>query len=466
LLRTSPGLTSNREGRHRVVAEDPASNGILDHLDLAVVLVDRDARAAPGASRACADLLGATPRPGQDLGELLRPLDARRYEDLAAAVEQICDDLLPEDVALAQLPAEWELPDGRSLGARGQVVREASGAITGVLLVFEDVTAAARARRQARLDRLLLKVLHHRVAFRHFVADVRAMVAGASRPEVDLVTRRRAVHTIKGAAAAWGIDAITGRAHRIESEADFSAPRLRELEAELDALLSAHADLLGFDGVGVDGGPSAGSTADTSMARAADLLGPVRSFVAGIAERLGKRVSFSITGEDVAVDVEAMGPVLRAVPHLLGNAIDHGIEHPADRGVKPMTGRLDLRVIRGSSGWRVEVEDDGRGLALDRLIARAEALGIVGPATLDGLSTAECLEVVLVDGVTDAPSATEVSGRGVGMSAVRAAVSEVGGGLSLITSEGEGTLVVATIPDRQRHGWRLDPGQLPMGPGR
>src|SRR5690606_12046158 len=77
---------------------------------------------------------------------------------------------------------------------------------------------------------------------------------------------------------------------------------------------------------------------------ASDLLGPVERYAYDVAARLGKTIHVRLGGMDVSVDVDRMRPVLRALPHLIHNAIDHGIEPPSERGGKPQLGCLSIEL--------------------------------------------------------------------------------------------------------------------------
>ena len=167
-----------------------------------------------------------------------------------------------------------------------------------------------------------------------------------------------------------------------------------------------------------------------------------------IAGRLGKEVDVLLEGAAVEADKTLVDGLSEPLLHLLRNALDHGIEPPAEREAagKPRAGRIVLRASRDGAGIVVEMSDDGRGMDPDRLRAAAVARGLLDPASAAALDDAAALELVFRPGFSTAGRVTEVSGRGVGMDAVRAAVEALGGRVGLLSAPGAGTTVRLTLP--------------------
>lgn len=161
---------------------------------------------------------------------------------------------------------------------------------------------------------------------------------------------------------------------------------------------------------------------------------------------LGKEVDFRVEGRDVELDRDVLEELVDPLVHLLRNAIDHGLESRAEREAagKPARGRLELVVVRERSSVRIEVRDDGRGIAREKVIERARALGIEVP---DGEVTDEVvLRLLSHPGLTTAQQVSGVSGRGVGMDAVVNRIRALGGAVGLQTSPGVGTTFSLRLP--------------------
>jgi two-component system chemotaxis sensor kinase CheA len=178
------------------------------------------------------------------------------------------------------------------------------------------------------------------------------------------------------------------------------------------------------------------------------VTGRLRRIVRDVATALGKQVELDVEGEDVAVD-KAVNEALRdPLLHLVRNAVDHGIERPAERlaAGKPATGRLQVKAFHAGGRVHVEVRDDGRGVDVDRLVAGALDAGVLSPAEAADLGGEAALELMFRPGLTTKTEITSVSGRGVGMDVVRANLEQIGGSIAVSSSPGRGTAFAINVP--------------------
>ncbi len=171
-------------------------------------------------------------------------------------------------------------------------------------------------------------------------------------------------------------------------------------------------------------------------------------YVRDLARRAGKRVELVLEGQDTELDRSVIEQIGGPLMHLVRNAIDHGIEPPEERerAGKPAAGRLCLAAFQEEEGIVVVVEDDGRGIDTDRVRQKAVALGILSPEAAGRLSEEEAVELIFHPGLSTAQEVTEVSGRGVGMDAVRAGVQALGGSVEVETRRGQGTRFLLRLP--------------------
>jgi two-component system chemotaxis sensor kinase CheA len=167
-----------------------------------------------------------------------------------------------------------------------------------------------------------------------------------------------------------------------------------------------------------------------------------------VARRTGKQVDVAISGADIEIDRSLLEDLADPVLHVLRNAVDHGIEPPAERiaAGKPATGRVAFAARRERDRIVVEISDDGRGMDPARLRASAVARGALTAAEAAALPDAEALLLACLPGVSTAREVTEVSGRGVGMDAVKRTVEALGGRLELSSQPGRGTRLVLRMP--------------------
>jgi two-component system chemotaxis sensor kinase CheA len=167
-----------------------------------------------------------------------------------------------------------------------------------------------------------------------------------------------------------------------------------------------------------------------------------------LSHELGKQVALTIEGHDVALDrllVDELGELL---VHLIRNALDHGLETPAERqkAGKPSTGTLALSAKLEGAQVLVRVADDGRGLDLSRIVAKAVASGRLTPQEAERLPADRALELIFAPGVSTTDRATRLSGRGVGLDAVKSRVDALGGFVHVESTPGQGTSFELRFP--------------------
>lgn len=180
----------------------------------------------------------------------------------------------------------------------------------------------------------------------------------------------------------------------------------------------------------------------------ADLFARVPRLVRDLARQLGREVQVHIEGETLEADRDVLETLSEPLMHLVRNALDHGAEDPSARrdAGKPATASLFLRARRAGETLVIEVEDDGRGLDTGALRRRAVAGGQVTEAEAAALSDEQAAALVFLPGLSTAASLTTVSGRGVGMDAVRSAAEAAGGRVSIASRPGLGTCVSLSLP--------------------
>ncbi|MGF3021763.1 chemotaxis protein CheA [Methylobacterium aquaticum] len=170
-----------------------------------------------------------------------------------------------------------------------------------------------------------------------------------------------------------------------------------------------------------------------------------------IARGLGKEVALTLEGEATEVDRDVAEGLFEPLLHLLRNAVDHGIEPPETRvrAGKPAAGRIRLRAESRGERIVVSVSDDGRGLDPDLIRARAAARGLMTPAALAALDEAGVIALIFTPGFSTAAAIGTVSGRGVGMDAVRDAASRLGGACTVESRPQQGTTIRLSLPRAQ-----------------
>jgi two-component system, chemotaxis family, sensor histidine kinase and response regulator WspE len=170
--------------------------------------------------------------------------------------------------------------------------------------------------------------------------------------------------------------------------------------------------------------------------------------VRDLARVLGKQVRLSIVGEDTQVDRDILEKLDAPLGHLLRNALDHGIELPADRlaAGKPVEAVLRIEARHSAGRLQLIVADDGRGIDLERLRATVVQRKLSNAETVATLKEAELLEFLFLPGFSMKEAVTEISGRGVGLDVVQNVLKQVRGTVRVTTRCGEGTRFQLELP--------------------
>jgi two-component system sensor histidine kinase and response regulator WspE len=187
------------------------------------------------------------------------------------------------------------------------------------------------------------------------------------------------------------------------------------------------------------------------ISRMRPLADGIRGFprlVRDLARTLGKQVRFEVRGEQTGVDRDILDKLEAPLSHLVRNAVDHGLETPAERAAagKPETGEVRLEARHRAGMLHITLTDDGRGIDIERLRARAIARGLVAKQVADQLTELELLEFLFLPGFSTKDQVTEISGRGVGLDVVQSLVKAVGGSVRVATQPGRQTVFTLQLP--------------------
>lgn len=169
--------------------------------------------------------------------------------------------------------------------------------------------------------------------------------------------------------------------------------------------------------------------------------------VRDLARELDRRVHVSLSGQETQIDKYLVERMMDPVLHLVRNAVSHGLETPAERiaAGKPPDGTVSLTARASGEMVTIEIADDGRGVVVDRVLARAAQAGLAVPRATDIDDTA-LLDLLCSPGFSTRDEADRVSGRGFGMAVVRRTVQEMGGALRMVSRPGHGTSFTIELP--------------------
>jgi chemotaxis protein histidine kinase CheA len=397
-------------------------------------------------------------------------LDSQKSEWFQVVYNQVFEDVFPEETSLGQLPDRFKVGD-RTLQFKGRALRDEAGKVRAVLCSVTDITALERAEIENLEHRTLIKILKSPQAFSDFISDVRNSVASMEKMYTtrDQTGIRRIMHTLKGNFGCFDIVAISRLIHNIEEKETISLDDIVAVRQATQSFLQKYFDVLRMD---YDGNqPITHSVPDATIVEleamlsqearishqdlldrirtlrlksVKELMGPIDDLVAQASDRLGKSVSFEVIGDDLRIDADVIKPVIEVLPHLLKNAIDHGIEPEYERGSKSAQGALSVRFEPSPTGLRLSIIDDGRGLDAVAIERKARQKGLL--KSNETPTPEQIIQFIFLDDFSTAETISEISGRGVGMAAVRAAVQKCKGTIAVKSQTGEGCTFLIEIP--------------------
>jgi two-component system chemotaxis sensor kinase CheA len=434
---------------------------VLDNVGQGFLTINPDGSVSAERSAIAAKWLGGY-LPGKKIWELLGELEPAGADWFRVAWEAIVDDVLPLDMAIDQLPKRWTA--GKSTFALEYRPLVVVGKLAQVLLVMSDVTAQLEReqleREQQDFLRIFQGLLKDKKGFQEFFSEADELVAKIVNSEPSLVELHRLVHTVKGNCALFGVSAVAGFCHELETRMLDTGRGLtggdREELGRMWGTFASHLHgLLGSERTNqvevdqeeyaavlgaLDGNGEREEIAlrikgwqfETAQVRLSRLAEQTRA----IGARLGKgALNVVIEPNDVHLLPASWAAFWSSFTHVIRNAIDHGIESADERlaAGKPAAGQIRLTTELVDDDFLVKIADDGRGIAWNRVRDRAAAAGLPH-------DTNEALvEALFQDGLSTKEVLSEFSGRGIGMGAVRATCRKMGGSVQVTSTEGQGT---------------------------
>jgi two-component system, chemotaxis family, sensor kinase CheA len=429
---------------------------ILDSLGQGILVFGSDGLTLPVYSQICEKLFGES-LAGRPIENVLG-FESDEASVFANWREAVFAEMLDFTDLTPLAPNRLPLPAPTEIALSYNRMVSEQGATAGVVVVATDRTAEVAAIRLAERERALVKkvvqVARHKEAFRLFVLDAKELLAElstgifASREELE-----RRLHTLKGGAATFALANVAHVCHDLETH--IKTIEIESAEFKLELKLRAHEMLTSLnaeleelnDLLGPLGREERGS-GDPALKV---YIAPYQNSVLELAERLGKKVApLEIEGGDIRVSQARFRPLLGSLVHAFRNAVDHGIETPEERVAsgKPELAKLLCASTISGNDLVIEISDDGRGVNVERL--REKLRSHPTKSAWASASDEEITQLILEGDLSTASAVTDVSGRGVGLSAIADEARKLGGQMRVESVVGQGTKFVIVVPLEER----------------
>lgn len=446
--------TSELEGRNE------AMRRILNTIEEGMFTVDPTGRVGTELSRSAELLLGPLPE-SRLLVDWLGGNDQSAADWLLIGLDEVYAGIMPLEITLDQLPKRCAA-GARTLSIEYSPLFEHEE-LKALTVVVRDITAEVTRERLEAENREMLAIIDKlstdRTGFIEFFEEADGLVEGLKsehRKDWNVVKRR--LHTLKGNCAIFGLDRVATICHHLETviaeEGELPADaqwtqlfgawaivrgNLRRLLAENESGIELSIDQYQTLLMGILNGESKQSLvpmlASWQLEPTERRLSRLAEQAKRLAIRLGKgTIEVETRDNNLRIDSEHWAKFWSTLVHVIRNAIDHGLETEEDRSAtgKTPAGKLILSTELVDSRFIVSISDDGRGLNWNKLRELASAQGL--PAETE----THLINALFQDGLSTAEAVTDVSGRGVGLSAVKSACDEMLGCVHVESTPGQG----------------------------
>ncbi|GGM02926.1 chemotaxis protein CheA [Pseudomonas asuensis] len=190
------------------------------------------------------------------------------------------------------------------------------------------------------------------------------------------------------------------------------------------------------------------SVMKTRMQPIKKVFGRFPRLVRDLARNLKKEISLELVGEETDLDKNLVEALADPLVHLVRNAVDHGVEEPAEREMngKPRSGRVILSAEQEGDHILLAISDDGKGMDPNVLRAKAVEKGLLDKDAADRLTDLECYNLIFAPGFSTKTEISDVSGRGVGMDVVKTKITQLNGTVNVFSTKGQGSKIVIKVP--------------------
>ncbi|MCX7978207.1 MAG: ATP-binding protein [Bdellovibrionaceae bacterium] len=460
---------------------------LLDSLHQGFFVFNRDGLCADFSSKACENMLGTKPN-NKYIWDVLK-VPENKKEGFKKWMHTLFSEMLPFEDLAPLGPTCYPHHEGRNIRLEYYSLRN-EGTLDGVVVVATDVTDLVRAQEEAERQReqaqLMVNLIKQKKQLTTFVREAETMLktlknqiqSPLSHWDTGLIFR--ALHTLKGGAASFNVYDTARSAHEAEGllsrfkedPSEKSAMALKQKCEEVSEKFGQFREMaegiLGPTAITEERRVDIPTTEIFSICRqisfwskgaalaqqimekyilepAVDYFKPYDQTIQAVATAIGKKIKpLCVHGGEVRIWGDAYSPLFSSLVHAFRNSADHGIESPELRRAlgKDEAGQITVRISQEAEHLHIAIIDDGGGIDPNRIRKKLTEKGINSSHETDQ----EVIQHIFDANFSTRESVTDISGRGVGMDAIREAAAQLGGNCWVQSTVGKGTEVHIRLP--------------------
>lgn len=485
-------ITRLRDSYRQIIKSKAAIGDLLDNTGQGFFSFEADYKINEEYSKACETFFQyrIEDLDALDLMVPERKSEVKQLMDLlfsGAGSLDLLEDLLPKEIELHERILSVEY---RHIPAKDTSISDK------IMVILTDITQEKALREMIEKDEavneLIVKIARDKDGFIQFVQDAEDLILKVianlndRQQTADRTLLMRHFHTIKGVSASYGLKNLSEKAHQVEEsiqelpdsqdpeKTDSLIRDVEEMRRIIRSSLDGLEDIITWDEIDDRKGriykiPQEKvsklermfrNTSKISFSKVKSVLEDLKkqpiqpilkkyvTTASSLAQKLGKEIDIQIEGEEIEVSHERLGPLFDAVIHMVRNSVDHGLEDPETRMAigKPEKGTLSLKAAVSEGRLILTIEDDGAGIDPNVIRNLAVKKGIISQKEADSMSKEEAVQLIFKPGFSTTETVSDISGRGVGMDAVKTTLQELGGAIAIKTIQNRGTTFRLSIP--------------------
>ncbi|MEE9336702.1 MAG: Hpt domain-containing protein [Methylococcaceae bacterium] len=447
---------------------------VLDNIDQGFITVDLDGVMGGRTSAIVHEWFGAE-QENTTFSDYINDKDEDAAVWFEMGLESVKDGILPVEVAMEQLPSRLMLGE-KTMAFEYKTIENDVNEVDKILIIISDITDLIKRELAEKAQKQILSAFEHimkdKAGFIEFLTESDQQMSLIANNEYDdLVHLKRLIHTIKGNSGIFGLTGVADVCHEMENQ--INEEGIKPTEAEIKVLSDTWNDMRKKLDELVSQGQGGKRNTDIQVLDAdynailhaviqredsekiesmieSWKLEPIKNKLSTLkqqAERLSKQVGKGeldviLAPNNIRIESEHWAPFWSSFIHVIRNAIDHGIESTDERIAlgKTANGKLELKTVVEDERFIVSIIDDGRGINWKVLADKATK------ANLPNTTQKDLENALFHDGISTKDSISDISGRGVGMSAILSTCKELGGVVNIISNENQGTEIQFSFP--------------------